>query len=195
MAVRKLLFALATASALPCLSCDLAEMPRHSFVAPSAATLAGPAAESSHEDYAVATPAPPAMHTGTVVPAKHPDRTTCAPFQESTNATCVTGFLGPMVVTDVDFGSDCEDELIVMAVSIAPAARVDVGHPHWYLENPARSHLSIHSAEFSVEATDELVFAARPTNGAATPASGSSCFITWSSRGPANPASVYPRLE
>jgi hypothetical protein len=178
------------------LSCGLADIP-HNLYTPSAGP--GPASapvEVAHEEPPVAVASrSPAIHTGTVSPAMHPDRAPCAPFQESTNATCVTGFVGPMVVTDIEFGGDCADELIVLAVSVAAAGKVDVAHPHWYLENPARSRLSVHGAQFAVEATDELVFAARPLNGAAAAATGSACFITWSSKGPASPESVYPLLE
>jgi hypothetical protein len=123
----------------------------------------------------------PIIHTGTIVPSKHPDRGACSPFQEGTNATCVAGFFGAMVVTDIDFG-DCADELMVLAVTIGLEAKVDVSHAHWYLLNPPHSHLSIHGAQFAVEATEELVFAA------------SGCFVTWSSKVLATSFS-YPRLE
>jgi len=182
-------------SAVTALSCNPIVLYHGKSESPAPATTAASSPAPSDDRTAHGNSLAIAMHTGTVVPAKHPDRVACAPFEESTNAACVTGFVGPIVVTDIDFGSNCDDELMVLAVSAASGGKIDVSHPHWYLSNPAHAHLAVHGANFVVEPTDELVFAARPTTGAATPTGGSGCFVTWSSKGPANPASVYPRLE
>ncbi len=198
-----MLRAFSVALSATALSCALQELPRRSPEPSAVAIAAGDESldREEHEERRsrpsppTLVPTPPALHTGTVVPARHPDRATCSPFQEGAPAWCVTGFVGPMVVTDLDFGGDCPDELMVLAVSVTADGKVDVSHPHWYLENPAHARLAIHGSELVVEATDELVFAARPTSGGVAATTGSACFVTWASKGPANPASVYPRLE
>lgn len=148
----------------------------------------------AREEGRLATAPPPIMHTKTVVPAKDPDRGPCVPFHESQGATCAAGFMGPMTVTDIDFGSECPDELIVLAVGVGLEPKADVEHPHWYVTNPPRSRLAIHGAAFTVEPTEELVFAARPTSGV-TASSGSGCFVTWSSKGVTTASIAGTRLE
>jgi hypothetical protein len=184
-------------------SCDPIVLSGHLAPTPSAeaAKASAPAAAPSavpeprverSESHLAPSPAAPVVHTGTIVPAKHPDRGACTPFQEGASSTCVAGFFGAMVVTDIDFG-ECADELMVLAVTIGLEAKVDVSHAHWYLLNPPHSRQSIHGAQFAVEATEELVFVARPANGVPV-STASGCFITWSSKVPATTFS-YPRLE
>ena len=113
-------------------------------------------------------------HTGSVVPAKHPDRVSCNPFQEGGSAVCVSGFDGPMVVTDIDFGSQCPDELMVLAGQL--------DQPQWYLVNPPHSPLHLHGAHLVVGEAMGLVVAARSPNGASLNGT-SACSVTWSWQG------------
>ena len=134
-------------------------------------------------DEAPPPPPPPDAHTGTLVPARHPDRVPCESLQDgSAGALCVAGFDGPMVVTDLEFGSDCPDELMVLAGSVA--------QPQWFIANPPHSHLSVHGAALVVPPTLGLVFAARSVNGS-PPTLTARCFVTWSWTGRANRHSAY----
>lgn len=127
-----------------------------------------------------------AYRTSTVVPAAHNKSAPCQPFAAPSlgasplSGLCAAVTVGPLLVTDIETGAGCGDDLLVFVERTdgAGAAR-----PRWYLLVPGNQRAEIHGAAFSVKPNERLVVGVLvlPGNEAKKDPH---CSVTWASHAP-----------
>lgn len=118
------------------------------------------------------------LRTSTVVPAANPLAYTCAPFGAFSTpqgaALCQQVTVGPLIITDVQVGAGCPNDLFLLAGKPSK--------PRWFVFAPTGG-VSIHGAKFVLKPDEALTIGVRSTSEEGfkkDPA----CSVTWAAQEP-----------
>lgn len=121
---------------------------------------------------------PPAERTTTMLVGSHERAKPCSPLASLSNAwkvnadaSCVTGSVGPLVITDVQAPGGCKSDLLLVAG--------DVEEPLWFLLIPSGHTQSSTGGRLFVPEYEQLTVVARPTTAGAAASTEANCALTW----------------